>query len=372
RLTIDTITRTLEPVKRVLFSADGAMVVAGTESGAVLRWAWSSGELRVEIMAHHAAISAMAVTPGGGLLTAGRDGDLRRWNADGARIDELDGLPALSAVAAAAGLVVTGGEDGDVALWDSAGKPLRRFAAHAGPVDALAAAPDGALLASGGDDGILRLWSLPDGAARGDLHGHQGPILALAFDSTGSMLASSGWDGTIRLWAMPEGRPVATIAAIESDGLSATAVLGVTFADAGRIVAGTAYDGAVRRFSVADGAPLGALETGAGGWLIAIAAGSQGIWAALDDSGMLWAWGADGQPMERGALADATALAPLPGGRLLTVGPAGGLRLWVVGADGPVELTASASMGDRVTAGPGGKLIVISSRSGLVEVWSIL
>lgn len=370
RLTVDTDTRLLEPVERVLFASDGASVIAGTATGAILRWAWPSGELLAETTAHRAGVRALALAAGGGLISAGRDGDLRRWNADGANIDELKGLAAISAVAAGGATLASGGEDGAVTLWEPGGANRLHFVAHKGHVNALAVSPDGATLASAGDDGAVRLWASADGAARGVLLGHAGPVLALAFAPDGATLASAGWDGTIRLWALPAGELARTITVIESDGLSATAVLGVTFDAEGETVAGTAYDGAIRRYALDDDRQLSSLETGAGGWLIAVAS-ARGYTTALDDSGILWAWSASGQPVGREALADATALLALGRGRLLTVGPAGGLRLWSLDGDGPIELAAAASVGDRLAVSEGGEHAIVGSRRGFIELWAL-
>ena len=371
RLTLEDGARHLEPVVRVAFADDGASVVAGTAAGALLRWSWPDGVLRAELAAHRAAVTAIAPTPGAGLITAGRDGDLRRWNGDGAPVDELEGMPAIGAVAAGAGLVATGGEDGTLALWGEAGEPHGHRHAHHGSVNALAASPGGELLASAGDDGAVRLWSMPDCEPRGELLGHEGPVLALAFSADGSLLASAGWDGTIRVWSVPEGQAVERIAAMVSDGLSATAVFGVAFDGGGRSLAATAFDGAVRRFKLEGGAPMPPLETGAGGWLIAVASPAPGLTAALDDSGILWAWGADGRLAGREALADATAVAHLADGRLLSVGPAGGLHLWHLDGAGLTELAAAASVGDRVAVAPGATLAAVGSRRGFVEVWGL-
>lgn len=370
RLTIEDGARQLEPIKRVAFSADGASVVAGSAAGAVVRWSWPDGALLGELPAHHAAVTALAPTLGGGLLTAGRDGDLRRWNADDARVDELAGLAAVGAVAATATMVVTGGEDGAISLWSRAGEPMMTVAAHSGAVNALAISPDGALLASGGDDGAVRLWHLPGGDPLAELPGHDGPVLALAFAPGGTLLASAGWDGAVNLWT-PDGPAPSRIEAIASDGLSPTVVLGVACDPAGRTVTATAYDGALRRFPARGGAPLEPLLTGAGGWLIAVAITSAGRTAALDDGGLLWAWDAQGQVLGSAALADATGLVALSDGRLLTAGAAGGLRLWRLDGAGPAELAAAASVGDSVAASPDGRIATVGSRRGFVEVWGL-
>jgi WD40 repeat protein len=371
RLTIDDAERMLEPVLHLAFAHDGGAVIAGTARGNLLRWAWPSGELERETLGHHAAVSDLVLTPGGGMISAGRDGDVRRWSGDGFVIDEVVGLPAISAVAAGGGRLAMGGEDGSIALWQPGGRPEGAFAAHQGQVNALAISPDGALLASGGEDGIVRLWALPDGAPHGEIAAHQGPVLAVTFSPTGAILASSGWDGTLQLWDVPEGGMLRTIMVIKQDGLSGTAVLSVDFSEQGTAITGTAYDGEARRFAVADGALLRTLRTESGGWLIALAYRPDGIMAALDDAGLLWAWAPDGGMIGRSALADATALTALADGRLLTVGPAGGLRLWSLDDEGPLELGAGACVGDSIAASPDGRIALVGSRRGFVELWAL-
>ncbi|NCC33105.1 MAG: hypothetical protein EOM24_13990, partial [Chloroflexia bacterium] len=87
----------LAPVTRVAFASDGESVFAGTTSGEVVRWAWPSGERERVIQAHRGALSALVTVPGGGFFTAGRDGALKRWNADGLPLDTLEGVPSVTA-----------------------------------------------------------------------------------------------------------------------------------------------------------------------------------------------------------------------------------------------------------------------------------
>ncbi|MFV9507530.1 MAG: WD40 repeat domain-containing protein [Oscillochloridaceae bacterium umkhey_bin13] len=368
RLTIDTNERMLDPLVQVAFAPDGTSIVAGTASGSLLRWAWPTGELLNEITAHGAALSGLALTSNGGILSAGRDGALRRWNSVGAPLDELEGIPAISAVATGAALVIGGGEDGSLTFWSPEGELAAWQQGHQRAINALAVSPDGSVLASGSDDGTVRLWQLPAAQSKGTIGAHQGAVLALAFAPDGQHLASTGMDGVVRLWALHDSDTVTTITLIEEDGLSATAVLGVGFTAAGALVAGTVYDGGVRLCDVQSGQPKATLQTGAGGWLIALAPGPANSLAALDDAGRLWAWGPDGAMLGRGAFADASAITATPDGRLLTVGRQGGLKLWMLSAEGPLNQAAVPSFGDSVATGPTG-LIVVGTRMGVIEIW---
>ncbi len=370
RLSLAATTQQLEPLLQLAFTATGDTLVAGTASGRLLRWAWPTGKLEHERPAHMAAINTLLLTPGGGIFSAGRDGAIRRWNADGRLIDELEGLPAISAVAVGANQVIAAGEDGSLHLWDRNGNLLLQRSAHVGPINALGLSPNGRMLASVGDDGLVRLWAMPAISPLAELAGHSGPVLAVAISPDGRYLASAGSDGTVRLWRVPEAHLEQIFTVIEADGLSSTAVLGTAFSTAG-IVAGTSYDGTVRLFDRADGTALRALRTEVGGWLIALAPGPAGTLVALDDAGRLWSWAADGTPSESCAVADAAALASLNNGQMLSVGPAGGLRLWQIGTSGPTELAVAASPGDSLAVAADGRLVVVGARLGQVELWEL-
>jgi ribosome biogenesis protein YTM1 len=125
---------------------------------------------------HDDWVSSLAALPGGAALTGGYDGALRLVAADGAAT-------------------------------------VATFAAHAGPVTALAALPArrGAppLVVSAGKDGAVRLWRLDaaasasaDAPARliASFSGHTDAVEAVAVSPGGARLATAGWDGSLRLW----------------------------------------------------------------------------------------------------------------------------------------------------------------------------
>ena len=69
---------------------------------------------------------------------------------------------------------------------------------------ALAFDADGDLLAVGGRDGSLRVWSMADGGERAFFAAHAGPVAALAFSQLGE-LASVGGDGRLLIWDLLAG-----------------------------------------------------------------------------------------------------------------------------------------------------------------------
>jgi len=361
----------LAPVRRVAFTADGTSIVAGTATGELVRWAWPEGVRRDQRVAHRAAISAIVLTPDGGVITAGYDGALRRWNERLEPGNEVLSLPAISTVAAAPEVLVAGGEDGRLVFLDPDGALLREIPAHDGAIHALAVAPGGNLLASAGSDALIRLWSLPDGTPRGELAGHEVPVLALAFNPGGDLLASADYDGIARLWRIPEGVEQRSITVLETDGLSATAVSALAFDARGQTLLASALSGSIQRFAVSDGAALESLQTGASDWIIGLATTPGDAILALDASGTLWQWDAAGQLRGAGASAAATGLAPVNDRYALTVGAEGGLRLWRIGDDGPGNVAQAESLGRRVSVWPDGSRAVSGSEAGYLEVWEI-
>src|SRR5205085_8392303 len=99
---------------------------------------------------------------------------------------------------------------GTVCLWEpAAGKALRRWRGHKGPVRGVAFAPDGKSLASGGGDARICLWDLAEGTAkpppRTRTLTHESRVTSLAFAPDGRVIASGSGEGTVHLWEVETG-----------------------------------------------------------------------------------------------------------------------------------------------------------------------
>ncbi|MGQ9928300.1 MAG: WD40 repeat domain-containing protein [Chloroflexaceae bacterium] len=371
RLTIDDEERWLGSVKRVGFAADGSSLVAATADGAVVRWSLPDGVILTETVAHRAMITALALAPEGDLFTAGYDGALRRWDAAGGLRMAFDGMPSLTSVVIDQQIVASGGADGSLTFWTVNGEQRSRVQAHTGPITALALSPDGRFLASAGADGLIRLWTWPAGAPGGEWSDHEGPVLGMAFAPDGRTLASSGWDGTVRLWGWPDGAPLATLTVIETDGLGATNVPDVTFTDQGRSVAAASYAGTIQRYALPEGTPGAALESDGANWLIDLVSLPDNRLLAVDDAGTVWIWHADGRLAARqDAMAEHRgALAVLDANRLIASWK--GLNLWRLDGDGLTFIETEGSAGGYVAATADGRLVVVGSPRGSIEVWRV-
>lgn len=373
-LTIDDEQALLAPARRLAFSPDGAELTLGVADGSLLSWSLFDGGLTNQLFGHRAAITALAYSPAGDkLLSAARDGTLRIWDTAGGEVGRLSDLPALSAVAtlrpapAEPGLIVAAGEDGSLRIWPVGAAPGPAIDAHLGRVNALAVSPDRALLASAGDDGAIRLWALPGGEPWGELRGHSGPVLSLAYSADGALLASGGADGTVRLWRLPAGIAERTIVAVESDGISDTAILSVAIGPDAVLAAATP-DRGIARWSAASGAALADLPFAATLWVTRVAYSPDGTrLAALASDGQLALWNlSDGALLGTGLAEGARDLHVDRDQSLLTAGGPAGLRRWLLNGDA-LEATPVASIDARTFAVDAG-LMVLGTEWGTIEV----
>jgi WD40 repeat protein len=91
-------------------------------------------------------------------------------------------------------------------LWNArTGATQAILRGHQGPVNAVAASPDGQLLASASGDGTARLWDGETGDALVTADEHEGAVVHLELDTAALRLLTVGGtgDGTARVWWLP-------------------------------------------------------------------------------------------------------------------------------------------------------------------------
>lgn len=179
--------RCMTLARRILTAA--LLLVGGAAAGAELR-------------GHGGPVRAIAVAPGGAVITGSFDTRAIVWSIETGTAREVLLFHAgqVNAVAALPdGGFATGGADGRIAIWEPGrGAPVRVLDGHGGPVAALAVSPDGSLLASASWDTSVRLWPLAGGEPT-VLDGHEGNVNAVAFLADGT-LVSAGYDGNLVVW----------------------------------------------------------------------------------------------------------------------------------------------------------------------------
>ena len=102
--------------------------------------------------------------------------------------------------------IASGSLDRTASVWDvAAGRVVRSFDQHTGPVFDVAYSPDGHRIASASADGTVKVWDAATGQEVLTLHGHTGVIWDVAYSPDGYRIASASADGTVRIW---DGTPV--------------------------------------------------------------------------------------------------------------------------------------------------------------------
>ncbi|MBI5865806.1 MAG: immunoglobulin domain-containing protein, partial [Planctomycetes bacterium] len=151
---------------------DYDVIVTGSgDNGVIMVWnAQSCASLHSMHENHGAWVHSLAFFPGSRqFLSAGNDGTVRMWSADGTSqlgppLVAHNGLPVYAvAISPDGSLFATAGADNVARLWLTASwpppapAPLREFG-HSGPVNCVAFSRDGRLLATGSDDWTARVW----------------------------------------------------------------------------------------------------------------------------------------------------------------------------------------------------------------------
>ena len=98
-------------------------------------------------------------------------------------------------------LLVSAGDDGTVRLWpaDGSGKSLI-LRGHEGPVWSASFSPDGARVVSAGNDGTVRIWCADGSVEPLVLRLGKGGVWSASFSRDGTRVVSAGDDGEVRLW----------------------------------------------------------------------------------------------------------------------------------------------------------------------------
>ena len=290
-----------------------------------------------QFQGHAGGVTALAFSEEGRVLvTAGKDGALKVWNASSGalvRTIELDDGPAVS-LALSGTRAVTGHATGEVVVWDFeraekitrfkrndaevwsvtfAGSPDRVAAsshdwkvtlwdvsnpsapthvidAHDNAAQAVAFFPaqGGPLLATGGADRSVKLWNLDSMDQVRRYRGHRDFVTALAFSPNGRILASAGLDGSIRLW------PTSSRGYYRNLNGHKGRISSLAFAPAGDQLVSAGDDGLVRIWDIRRGKTARTL-TGNGGTVAAVQYSPDGQRiASAGSDGMVRLWNPQG------------------------------------------------------------------------------
>jgi cytochrome c len=265
----------------------GGVLISGSFDTRAIFWDLASASARNVTRFHDGNVTAVALLPQGGFVTAGQDGRIAIWQKDG-RAPEFATAPGISAIAALdvapdGGHVAVGFWDGRVALLDIASQDIAFHQAHSDRVTGIGFLQGGDLVSVGGDFRLARWNRGLDLQARADL-----PDLPNGLAITQNRVAIIFAEGALRLFSdsgemLPErfltDRPLVALAANGKD-IAAAAIDGTVWLLQGadlvqrqmfRAATGPVWglaldgdqvftagaDGVIRRWSLEDGTALG-------------------------------------------------------------------------------------------------------------------
>jgi WD40 repeat protein len=263
-----------ETIEQLAFTPDGATLIAGLNTGRIMRLnAETLEQVGSALAGHTGKVNALAVSADGRrLVSGGEDGLVIVWSlvkrpAFGRTLDySLEaGTPRNITFNGDELILLQCAEDclnRVVSRWDAAtgqpkGEPLA-FSNDQFRAFRMAFNSDGSALASGGMDNQVMLVDLAAGA---DIHeplrGHGDYATAFAFSLDGKLLASSSLDNTILLWDTATGEPKGEIA-LETQVFSVDpgGFWSLAFSPDGRLLAAGDGNGTIHVWEVSGGALL--------------------------------------------------------------------------------------------------------------------
>lgn len=253
---------------------------------------------RRAVAAHAGGVNSLAGIGNGTWLSAGGDGVIKFWDAQGQlqrRIDPPEGETfarlrlrgdnnqmvvataggelalvnvgdgAVTARAAAGPLealaysadnqrVVGVGSEGRIRVWSATDAAVLQEIPETAPLHDVAFSPDGRLIWIGTEEGLLKAWRYVSPSATRTFTGHGGAVYGVAFSPDGQAIASCSADGTVRIWNVQTGAQVRQLTGHQGP------VGGVAFSPDGAMLVSAGEDRTVRFWDFATGRQLGQAE----------------------------------------------------------------------------------------------------------------
>ncbi len=250
--------------RAVAFSADGALVVTGSDDRGVRVWDAATGALLQTFKEHTGEVTSVAFSPNGKMLASGaKDSTVRVWDLTKNVILRVftEHTNDVNSVAFSpdSKRLASGSTDNTVRIWDlGQSQIIRVLDEHTLYVTAVAFSPDSKLLASGSWDKTVRIWDAnmktvdvqPKFSSNKLINDHSDRVTTVAFAPVGKQLASGSWDNTVRTWDPITGKPAETFKG------HTQWVTSLSFSPDGKQLASGSWDTTVRIWDTEKGSPV--------------------------------------------------------------------------------------------------------------------
>lgn len=236
-----------EGVLCVDFSLDGSRIASGGYDNMVRIWATDSGKMLDELEGHNWWVQKVRFSPrGDSLISVSQDGKALVWTQrDGKyaitnRFAAHDGPVYALAFSPSGQRVATGGYDKSIWIWNpntaasldlgqqidgkaaTAPTDAVRLVGHKDAVRDLDFSSDGSQLVSASDDNTLRLWDVRSATGLKTLRGHGGRVRTCEFSASDAEVASAGEDKTLRIWELSQYEELRQLSVRNPQGLQAS------------------------------------------------------------------------------------------------------------------------------------------------------